>query len=142
MNIIIVAKPGARSDFTESSVLARARQIGCIVGSCALLLSAAIGFAAALIVANPRDQRPERGEVDARPDRHAAEDDRQSRNRLAPRLDALALQLGALQAQATRLNALGQRLTQIGKLDDGEFDFERTAGDGRPGRSDAPCRTH
>lgn len=38
-------------------------------------------------------------------------------------LDALALQLGQLQAQATRLNALGERLTQVGKLDDGEFDF-------------------
>lgn len=38
-------------------------------------------------------------------------------------LDALSLQLGQLQAQATRLNALGERLTQIGKLDDGEFDF-------------------
>jgi murein DD-endopeptidase MepM/ murein hydrolase activator NlpD len=38
-------------------------------------------------------------------------------------LDALALQLGQLQAQATRLNALGDRLTQVGKLDDGEFDF-------------------
>jgi murein DD-endopeptidase MepM/ murein hydrolase activator NlpD len=38
-------------------------------------------------------------------------------------LDALAAQLGQLQAQATRLNALGERLTQVGKLDDGEFDF-------------------
>lgn len=38
-------------------------------------------------------------------------------------LDALSLQLGQLRAQATRLNALGERLTQIGKLDDGEFDF-------------------
>jgi murein DD-endopeptidase MepM/ murein hydrolase activator NlpD len=38
-------------------------------------------------------------------------------------LDALAMQLGQLQAQATRLNALGDRLTQVGKLDDGEFDF-------------------
>ncbi len=38
-------------------------------------------------------------------------------------VDALSLQLGQLRAQATRLNALGERLTQIGKLDDGEFDF-------------------
>jgi murein DD-endopeptidase MepM/ murein hydrolase activator NlpD len=38
-------------------------------------------------------------------------------------IDALAAQLGQLQAQATRLNALGERLTQVGKLDDGEFDF-------------------
>jgi murein DD-endopeptidase MepM/ murein hydrolase activator NlpD len=38
-------------------------------------------------------------------------------------LDALALQIGQLRAQATRLNALGDRLTQVGKLEDGEFDF-------------------
>lgn len=40
-------------------------------------------------------------------------------------LDALALKLGQLQAQSTRLNALGERLTQVGKLDDGEFNFEQ-----------------
>ncbi|KAG1580581.1 hypothetical protein G6F46_015494 [Rhizopus delemar] len=38
-------------------------------------------------------------------------------------LPALAARLGELQAQATRLNALGERLTQMGKLEDGEFDF-------------------
>ncbi|MGA9342698.1 MAG: M23 family metallopeptidase [Rhodanobacteraceae bacterium] len=47
-------------------------------------------------------------------------------------LDALALQLGRLQAQATRLNALGERLTQVGKLDDGEFDFSEQPAMGGP----------
>ncbi len=47
-------------------------------------------------------------------------------------LDALALQLGQLQAQATRLNALGDRLTQVGKLDDGEFDFAAAPAMGGP----------
>jgi len=47
-------------------------------------------------------------------------------------LDALALQLGQLQAQATRLNALGDRLTQVGKLDDGEFDFAAVPAMGGP----------
>ncbi|ANB16598.1 M23 family metallopeptidase [Dokdonella koreensis] len=47
-------------------------------------------------------------------------------------LDALALQLGQLQAQATRLNALGERLTQVGKLDDGEFDFAAAPALGGP----------
>ena len=47
-------------------------------------------------------------------------------------LDALALQLGQLQAQATRLNALGDRLTQIGKLEDGEFDFSSDPALGGP----------
>ncbi len=40
-------------------------------------------------------------------------------------LDALAVKLGQLQAQSTRLNALGERLTQVGKLDDGEFNFDQ-----------------
>lgn len=47
-------------------------------------------------------------------------------------LDALALQLGRLQAQSTRLNALGDRLTQVGKLDDGEFDFSIAPAMGGP----------
>ncbi len=47
-------------------------------------------------------------------------------------LDALAMQLGQLQAQATRLNALGDRLTQLGKLDDGEFDFSSDPALGGP----------
>lgn len=38
-------------------------------------------------------------------------------------LNAFALRMGHLQARSARLEALGQRLTQIGQLDDGEFDF-------------------
>lgn len=45
-------------------------------------------------------------------------------------VNALAARLGELQAQATRLNALGERLTQMGKLEDGEFDFNETPGMG------------
>ena len=50
-------------------------------------------------------------------------------------VNALAARLGELQAQATRLNALGERLTQMGKLEDGEFDFQETPGmgEGEPG---------
>ncbi len=40
-------------------------------------------------------------------------------------LDALAVTLGQLQAQSTRLNALGERLAQVGKLDNGEFNFDQ-----------------
>ncbi len=47
-------------------------------------------------------------------------------------LDALAVQLGRLQAQATRLNALGERLAEVGKLDDGEFDFSNAPAVGGP----------
>ncbi len=45
-------------------------------------------------------------------------------------VNALAARLGELQAQATRLNALGERLTQMGKLEDGEFDFDEPVGIG------------
>ena len=40
-------------------------------------------------------------------------------------LDALALRLGNLQAHVMRLDALGERLTQLGKLDQDEFDFSQ-----------------
>lgn len=45
-------------------------------------------------------------------------------------VNALAARLAELQAQATRLNALGERLTQMGELDDGEFDFQESPGVG------------
>ena len=40
-------------------------------------------------------------------------------------LDALAVKLGQLQAQSTRLNALGEQLAEVGKLDNGEFNFDQ-----------------
>ncbi len=47
-------------------------------------------------------------------------------------MTALQLRLAQLQAQAIRLNALGQRLVEIGKLDEGEFDFTQPPGLGGP----------
>lgn len=38
-------------------------------------------------------------------------------------LDALALKIAELQAHLMRLDALGGRLVEVGKLDEGEFDF-------------------
>lgn len=48
-------------------------------------------------------------------------------------INALAARLGELQAEANRLNALGQRLTRIGRLQDGEFDFNKPVGVGGAG---------
>jgi murein DD-endopeptidase MepM/ murein hydrolase activator NlpD len=98
-------------------------QIGAAIASCAIGC-AAIGFAAALFISNPSERALQvvqalSGEIVGQ--RKTVEKLETSSRR---DLDALALQLGMLQAQATRLNALGQRLTQIGKLDDGEFDFD------------------
>jgi murein DD-endopeptidase MepM/ murein hydrolase activator NlpD len=54
-------------------------------------------------------------------------------------INALAARLAELQAQSNRLNALGERLTRIGKLEDGEFDFEIApplgGGDGEVGHA-------
>lgn len=131
MNIIIVAKPGARPiSFHLGNWRART-QIGLAIGAYALGC-AAIGFAAALVFANPRDNTLKelaalRGHIAEQRDTIAQLETSSRRD-----LDALALQLGSLQAQATRLNALGQRLTQIGKLDDGEFDFDRAPAMGGP----------
>jgi murein DD-endopeptidase MepM/ murein hydrolase activator NlpD len=93
--------------------------------SVAVLGCLALGGALALAIASPRDhalaqiqelqaqiqqQNAQLGSV--RADAHRS-------------LDALAVKLGQLQAQSTRLNALGERLVQVGKLDDGEFNFDQ-----------------
>jgi murein DD-endopeptidase MepM/ murein hydrolase activator NlpD len=83
------------------------------------------GVALALVVASPRDR--------ALTEIHDLQQQIRQQNsqlngvrRDAQRdLDALATKLGQLQAQSTRLNALGERLIQVGKLDDGEFNFDQ-----------------
>ena len=52
-------------------------------------------------------------------------------------LNAMAVKLSELQAQSNRLNALGERLTRIGRLDDGEFNFDEPPAVGGPGNADA-----
>ncbi len=54
----------------------------------------------------------------------------QVRRQSQQEINALAARLGELQAQANRLNALGERLTEAGKLEDGEFDFQNSPGQG------------
>jgi len=58
-------------------------------------------------------------------------------------IDALALRLGQIEAESARLNALGERLTQVGRLEDGEFDFSTAPamGGGEPSTQDqAPAK--
>jgi len=56
-------------------------------------------------------------------------------------INAMSARLGELQAQANRLNALGERLTQMGKLEDGEFNFDEPVGiGGAEVSSDMPPR--
>ena len=122
MNIILVAK----SHSTPRCIDLGSNRGRMLAGSlivATFLLFAGIGFIVALLTVNPRDaamrelsalrtqisvQKGELGNLES--------DSRRN-------LDALAMQIGQLRAQATRLNALGDRLTQVGKLEDGEFDF-------------------
>ena len=95
------------------------------VASLAVLGCMGAGVALAMLVASPRDR--------ALAEIHDLQQQIQQQNAQlggvrqdAQRsLDALAVKLGQLQAQSTRLNALGERLAEVGKLDDGEFDFDQ-----------------
>ena len=90
----------------------------------AVLACAGLGGAIAMAVASPHDRAL--AEI-----RRLHQQIQQQNEQLAGvrkdaqrGVDALAVKLGQLQAQSTRLNALGERLTQVGKLDDGEFNFD------------------
>jgi murein DD-endopeptidase MepM/ murein hydrolase activator NlpD len=86
---------------------------------------AGMGAALALAIAGPsHTAAAPQGSADARVARIQADAQRD--------IDALAVKLGQLQAQSVRLNALGERLTQVGKLDDGEFNFDEDPGQGGP----------
>ncbi|WP_428992132.1 M23 family metallopeptidase [Luteibacter yeojuensis] len=86
---------------------------------------AGVGAGLALAIASPhRPAATAPSDADARIAKVKADAQRD--------IDALAVKLGQLQAQSVRLNALGERLTQVGKLDDGEFNFNEDPGQGGP----------
>lgn len=90
----------------------------------AILGCAGLGGAVTMVVASPHDRalteiRQLRQQVQQQNAQLAGVRKDAQRD-----VDALAVKLGQLQAQSTRLNALGERLTQVGKLDDGEFNFD------------------
>lgn len=131
MQIIIVAKPHATPATLDLRCWRARFKVG-IFASAVILVCASVGFGTALLFANPSvralsDVRSLHDEVVLQKQSLTTLESASRRD-----LDALALQLGTLQAQATRLNALGQRLTQIGKLDDGEFDFNEPPAMGGP----------
>ena len=132
MNIIIVGKAHAvptRIDLDQT----RNRLIAAgILGAAALALLGA-GFAAAFFFtgSSARDlhEIADLRASDRRRARHSSPASTAIRNATSTRSPR---KLGQLQAQATRLNALGDRLTQVGKLDDGEFDFSSDPALGGP----------
>lgn len=134
MNIIIVGNAHSaprRIDLGSRRIrlLALAAGSACIVGLFALGFGAAVLFGGSLGPA--AHELADLRETLAHQREQLANLDNDSHRSL----DALAVQLGRLQAQATRLNALGDRLTQVGKLDDGEFDFASAPALGGPEES-------
>jgi murein DD-endopeptidase MepM/ murein hydrolase activator NlpD len=131
VNIIIVAKPHATPTTLDLQCWRVRSKLAFVLTAC-LLLFAGLGFGAALLLASPGDHTLR--DVLALRTQIAAQKQgvNQLENSSRRDLDALALQLGELQAQAVRLNALGQRLAQVGKLEDGEFDFSAAPAMGGP----------
>lgn len=134
MNIIIVGNAHSaprRLDLNSR----RVRLIALAAGTCCALGLMAVGFGLATLFGDSsigvsHELADARATLARQREQLANLDNDSHRS-----LDALALQLGRLQAQATRLNALGDRLTQVGKLDDGEFDFTTTPAMGGPEES-------
>lgn len=127
MNIIIVSKKrGVARALDMSRWRGRTILAGC--AAAVFTVCATAGFAAAVLLVHPSDNnlshiQDMRASLEMQREElsHIERDSRRN-------LDALTMQLAQLQAQATRLNALGNRLAQVGKLDDGEFDFSMAPG--------------
>lgn len=122
MNIILVAKSHSTPRCIDLGSSKGRLLLGGVLGA-AVMLFAGIGFLIALYTVNPRDAAMHellnlRAQIELQKSQLVNVETDSRRN-----LDALAMQIGQLRAQATRLNALGDRLTQVGKLEDGEFDF-------------------
>lgn len=127
MNIIIVSKKrGVTRALDMSQWRGRAFLAGC--AAAVFSVCATTGFGAALLFARPADNNLSHVQ-DMRASLEQQREELSHIERDSQRnLDALTMQLAQLQAQATRLNALGDRLAQVGKLDDGEFDFSANPG--------------
>lgn len=123
MQIILVSRTKkVPKTFNLADRRLRYRLMG--AAAAAILGFAGLGGAVAMVAASPHDRalteiRRLRQQVQQQNDQLAGIRKDSQRD-----IDALAVKLGQLQAQSTRLNALGERLTQVGKLDDGEFNFD------------------
>ena len=124
MQIILVS----RTKKVPKTLDLASRRMRWKIGAAAAVLVAGcmmMGAAVALVLSSPRDraltQIQALEQTVANQNQQLSEVKRDAQRNL----DALAIKLGQLQAQSTRLNALGERLAQMGKLDDGEFDFDQ-----------------
>lgn len=128
MNIVIVGGPLSRS---------RAIQINSkfvMMLSAAILVVVAACVWAGLRLGGWQQNGELQLQVAALQDRLVEQDDAllQARQFTEDHLDALAVRVGELQARSTRVEALGKRLTEIGGLNEGEFNFSESPGMGGP----------
>ena len=101
---------------------------GIALGAIVMVLATAFGLGWAVRGTNGAAQA-EIGRMQAQLDAQQIELE-QARDEAQREVNAIAARVGELQAQANRLNALGDRLTRVGKLKDGEFDFNDLPGQG------------
>lgn len=121
MNIIIVANPAVGTRVIQLGEPRNRRiAIAMLLGSVLLVALLGAWFGASVL-------GPQRTQERLKQTRTALSEQQAEVERLSKLvnrdMNALAMRLGRLQAESTRLNALGERLAQIGKLDDGEFNF-------------------
>lgn len=121
MQIILVSR-GRKGPKTLDLTCLRMRCKMTAIALAGFIGIAGVGAAVALAIASPKAVPVQAGDANAQVARIKRDAQRD--------LDALAVKLGQLQAQSVRLNALGERLTQVGKLDDGEFNFDEEPGQG------------
>lgn len=130
MNIIIVAKPYSTP---RTICLGSRRNIALAACAVVVVLAGCIGLGT---VVGSTVVGPALARADLEAARAALEAQREeldtARQSVQRDMDALALRLGRLQAESMRLNALGERLAKAGKLDDGEFDFDKPPALGGP----------
>jgi murein DD-endopeptidase MepM/ murein hydrolase activator NlpD len=124
MNVIVVAKflkSPKKISFEEPKMIA--------IAAAALLALLALGFGLGVLARSIGGPGAELADMRAdlvRQQKELA----QAKEEAQRDVNAIAARVGELQAQANRLNALGERLTRSGKLEDGEFDFNKTPGVG------------
>jgi murein DD-endopeptidase MepM/ murein hydrolase activator NlpD len=125
MNVIIAAnflRAPKKLSFGQPKVA------GIALGAITLVLASAFGLGW-LARGTDGAAKAEIGRMQAQLDAQQLELD-QARDDAQREVNAIAARVGELQAQANRLNALGDRLTRVGKLKDGEFDFNDLPGQG------------
>ncbi len=130
MNIIIVARPFSSPKVLRLDDRRALLRAGALVAGLLLVLFGG-GLLAGTLFGGPTRVKAQllaaRGDLEAQ-----QVEVKRMRQDMHRSTEALALRVGELQAEAARLNALGQRIAKLGKLDDGEFNFERKPGVGGP----------